>query len=109
MILKTEKDIDLISNINFQDMFGQTYLHTLVKNDSPLLDYFLSKGPNLNIKNKEGKTPIFYAKTVDTIDKLINQGASILIKDNKGKTVSDINPKLIGEYITFYAKKFGGN
>lgn len=91
---KTIEDINNLINkgydINQQDsMFGQTYLHILVKTNNPLLDYFLTKKPNPNIKNKEGKTPIFYANNSETIQKLIRYGASLTIKDNNGKYVHD--------------------
>jgi len=107
---KTTEDIDnLIAqgmDINCQDsFFGQTYLHILVQSNSPLLDYFLEKGPNTNIANKDGKTPIFYAKNVITVEKLINQGASILVKDLDGKTVKDTNSKVMADYIKSYINK----
>lgn len=98
---KTREDIDdLISqgvDINSQDsFFGQTYLHILVQTNSPLLDYFLEKGPNPNIVNKDGKTPIYYAKNVDTVEKLIKHGASIL---------NIVNTRVISEYMTSYINK----
>jgi ankyrin repeat protein len=111
---KTKGDIDnLIAqgvDINSQDsLFGLTYLHILVKTDSSLLDYFLEQGPNTNIADKDGKTPIFYAKNVATVDKLVKHGASILTKDLDGKTVKEINPKLMLDYISYYITNFRKN
>ncbi len=60
---------------------------------------------NTNIKNSDGKTPIYYAKDIYIIEKLINYGASILIKDNNGKTVSEYNPQIMSSFITYYSNK----
>lgn len=104
---KTIEDIDTIFQndcINDQDdLYGNTLLHYIVNNNSPLLDYLLSKKPNLDIPNKEGRTPIYYAKTPQTVDKLIKAGASIYNKDHTGKTFKDSNPKVFNEYM-HYAK-----
>jgi ankyrin repeat protein len=105
---KTKDDIDnLIANgadINAQDsFFGQTYLHILVQSGSSLFDYFLSKGPDTNIQNKSGQTPIYYAKDVFTIEKLIKYGASILVRDINGKTPSEANYQLMSSFITYYS------
>jgi hypothetical protein len=107
---KTEADIDrLIANgkdINGQDtFFGQTFLHILVQTNNRLLDYFLEKGPDTNIQNKDGKTPIYYAKDVYTIEKLINHGASVLVKDLDNKTVNEANPRIMTSFITYYSNK----
>jgi len=90
---KTKEEINsrisMGANINAQEsLFGQSYLHILVQSESPLLDHFLTKLPNTNLQNKEGKTPIFYAKNIQTVQKLILHGASFSIKDLNGKSVS---------------------
>jgi ankyrin repeat protein len=105
-IPKTETDIDNLINkgvdINQVDsLFGQTFLHILVQRNSSLLDYFLRKGPDTNISNKTGKTPLYYAKDVITVEKLIKYGASIIIQDLDGKTINDVNPKLMSNYIIY--------
>lgn len=88
-------------NINYQDpLYGQTYLHVLVQTRSPLFDLFLSKNPNPNIQNNDGKTPIFYAKDINTVKKLIEHGASVLILDIDGKTVNQTNPQIMADFIT---------
>jgi len=104
---KTEADIDNLitsgADINAQDsFFGQTYLHILVQSSCSLFDYFLTKGPDTNIQNKTGKTPIYYAKNITTIEKLIKHGATILVKDINGQTPCDTNYQ-ISNYITYYA------
>jgi hypothetical protein len=105
-IPKTIADIDNIDNINqIENMFGQTYLHILVQSDSNLLDYFLTKNPSPNIQNKDNKTPIFYAKDVTTVGKLIKQGASILVN---GKNVKDVNTN-VSIYLTSYINKIKNN
>lgn len=104
---KSEYDIDTLINngvdINMQDLlFGQTYLHTLVQSESPLLDYFLSKGPNPNIQNKDGKTPLYYAKTETVIKKLISNGASPLIKDVDAKEAIVSNILISKRILQYY-------
>ena len=101
--IKSNADIDILikngADINYQEtLFGQTYLHLLVKTSSPFLDYFLSKVPNTNIQNKEGRTPIFYANDVETIEKLVKHRASVYIRDFNGKNFIDIKPKLMSDF-----------
>lgn len=107
---KTEADIDKLIidgvDINKQDtLFGQTFLHVLIQTDSSLLDHFLKKGPNTNIQNKDGKTPIYYCKNILAVEKLIKHGASMLIKDINGKTVNEINSKIMADFMTHYINK----
>jgi len=108
---KTKADIDnLIENgvdINAQDtFFGQTYLHILVQSNSPLLDYFLEKGPNTNIQNKSGKTPLYYAKDQRTIEKLTKQRASLLSQDFDGKACNhQAIPQVTSDFMTYYLNK----
>ncbi len=107
---KTEADIDRLiasgEDINGQDtFFGQTFLHILVQTNSSLLGYFLEKGPDTNIQNRDGKTPIYYAKDIYTVEKLINHGASIMVKDLNGKTVNEANSQIMASFITYYSNK----
>jgi hypothetical protein len=93
---KTQEDIDRILlegyNINFQDtIFGQTFLHCLVQSNSPLIDYALTKNPDLNIKNREGRSCIFYARNIETVEKLMLGKIKILEKDNYGKNAIEHN------------------
>lgn len=111
---KSEADIDNAINsgadINAQEtFFGQTYLHILVQSGSSLLDYFLTKGPNTNIQNSDGKTPIYYAKDVLTMEKLISYGASALVKDLDGKKVNEVNTAVSAKFIQYYANKLRNN
>lgn len=79
-------------NINLQDgLFGQTIVHIYVQTQNPLLENLLVKNPDLNIKNNEGRTPIYYAKTSQTVEKLINYGASLTVTDLNGKTPAEYN------------------
>jgi ankyrin repeat protein len=107
---KTEADIDnLISSgadINAQDyLFGQTFLHVLVQSSSPLFDYFLSKNPNPNIQNKDGKTPLFYAKDTQTIESLIKHGASLFVKDFNGNSITETNSLVVANFMVYYINK----
>lgn len=107
VVPKTTNDIDnLIAkgiNIDTQDtLFKQTYLHCLVQNGSSLLDHFLTKGPNLNIKNSDGKTPIYYAKDLPTVLKLLNRGATLMTSDNSGKTPGQYNKIIANDLLKAY-------
>ncbi len=45
-----------------KDINGDTFLHLSVKIDNiELVKYFISKNVNLNIKNKDGNTPLHLA------------------------------------------------
>jgi hypothetical protein len=72
----------------------------LVQRNSTLLDHFLSKGPNPNIKNSEGKTPIYYAKNAIVMEKLVKNGASILVSDLDNKRVNQTNNTVFSEFLS---------
>lgn len=110
MSSKTKNDIDGLIlkgiDINTQDsLFKQTYAHFLVQSKSPLLDYFLSKGPNLNIKNGDGKTPIYYASDLPTVIKLLGRGATLMTNDNNGKTPGQYNKIIATDLLKMYTDK----
>ncbi|AZL15595.1 ankyrin repeat domain-containing protein [Rickettsiales endosymbiont of Stachyamoeba lipophora] len=84
------------ANINLDlpiDDHGNTFLHKLALNKywnyPNKLKFLLEHGASLEVKNKEGKTPIFYAKDQFVANTLVSQGANILASDNKGKTPVD--------------------
>ncbi len=91
---KTTQQIDTVIaqgiDINAQDYAGETFLHKLVKTSSTLLDHFLTKLPNVNIRNRMGRTAIFYANDEDTVEKLILQGATFN-RDCHGKICVECN------------------
>lgn len=91
---KTTQQIDTVIDqgidINAQDYAGETFLHKLVKTSSTLLDHFLTKLPNVNIRNLMDRTPIFYANDEETIEKLILYGAKFN-RDCHGKICIDCN------------------
>jgi len=90
--VKTSGQLDYLikqgTDINYQDYHGQTLLHVLLQNDkSPdLVDYVLEQGADVNIPNYLGRTPIFYAKSPETIQKLRIKGAKIFARDHTGLT-----------------------
>lgn len=55
--------IDLGADLNLQNVKGDTPLHILLKNQIPINYHKLMEHcPNLFIRNKLGKTPLFYAR-----------------------------------------------
>lgn len=74
------------------DSTGSTYLHHAVYgNRKEMVRFLISKGENINMKNRQGMTPIFscvsgYNEDIEITQLLIDNGAEITIKDNNGNT-----------------------
>ncbi|MGL9761053.1 MAG: ankyrin repeat domain-containing protein [Wolbachia sp.] len=74
------------------DSNGDTLLHCAAENNRSNLIVYLSNKIDVNFKNKNGKTPLYYAigKNDDSIvKKLLSCGADINVRDNDGKTPLD--------------------
>ncbi len=65
------------------------------------LEYLLTKNININALDSNGKTPIFYAKTQEIIDILIENGARTDVIDNNGNSLlhSTTDNGLLKKYI----------
>ena len=50
-------------------------------------EQLLKLGANLNARNKDGETPIFTTVDNDVIPLIIEHGADLIVRNNKGKTV----------------------
>ena len=86
-----------IKNKNYRDDQNNSNLHIAVKNNSiELVKYFLDKNYNLNDINKYGQTALHIAceqGNEKIIDLLLEKGADINIKDNKGRKPYDLFPQ----------------
>ena len=86
-----------IKNKNYRDMENNSNLYIAVKNNSiELVKYFLSKNYNLNNVNEKGQTALHLACELgneEIINLLVEKGANVDIKDNKGKKPFDILSK----------------
>lgn len=58
----------------------------LMSRDSELVDLFLLRGADPNVKDTFGQTAIFNVRTVPHIDKLVTAGADVNVKDQNGQT-----------------------
>lgn len=85
-----KKFIQYKADIKATDLHGNTVLHRAV--DAEMLDLILAAGVDVNAKNDEGKTPVFYIKDtgesgVELLKKYIEKGADIKIIDSKGNSL----------------------
>lgn len=56
--------LDDVENVNFQDANGYSYLHAAVQSESKeIIEKLLNKGADINIKDRFGKTPLMVAIT----------------------------------------------
>jgi ankyrin repeat protein len=73
--------------IDQSDLKGETALHYAVKaGNIKTVETLLNTDADPNSKNKEMKTPLFYAEDAETAHLLLLNGADPFIKDKKGKT-----------------------
>ena len=81
---------------------GSTLLHLLTKlNKYELLKSFLNNyDVDVNIKNKFGKTPLFFAKDYLITKLLISHQADLTVTDNNGNTFLNNIPLSILNYVT---------
>jgi len=79
--IKTTEQLDTFiekgGDINQQNIFGQTLLHKFVLGGNEIMiDHVLKQeNVNTNIKDIEGKSPIYYVKDVETAKKLMQNRA----------------------------------
>ncbi len=67
--------------INQKDEFGNTAMHIAVdKNRMDIVKYLISKGADVNARDKDGRTPLYYLEmrpNEDLEDLLKKHGATI--------------------------------
>jgi len=97
-MLASTKEKDIILNIkkglsiNQQDSKGHTLLHHAFIKNNNLKEFLLKNGALANIKNLNGQTPIFFAKSQEDISLLLKYGALITVSDVYLKKAYDVNP-----------------
>lgn len=75
------------SIVNSQDELGFSVLHNLMCEEQfELLEYLIKKGADVNLKNKEGLSPIHLACYSENIRILLESGADIQSQDKQGDT-----------------------
>ncbi len=75
------------ANLDGESPNGVKLLNLVVdKNMMQALSLLVTK-VNLNIKNKKGKTALFYVKTVDALNVLVSNGADINVIDNSNNSI----------------------
>jgi len=94
-------------NINQQDILGNTALHYAVETERPYLTYLLmTKNPDINLKNKEGKTAKDLANEIGNkkiLETLNNPSyRPNLSDDNNNNTKHEQYAEEIKTYITSY-------
>ncbi|MDH5425326.1 MAG: ankyrin repeat domain-containing protein [Gammaproteobacteria bacterium] len=92
-------------DINGKDSNQWTMLmKTAIHNKPEITEYLLKAGANPNITDRIGRTPVFWAKSVEVVALLVQYGADLKVKDITGK-----NP-LEGAQATLatYKKQSGG-
>ncbi len=95
--------------VNMQDRFGNSLLSCTYigkKNRTDVMDYLISNGANVDVQNCEGETPlmILLRNPILTIAQyrhrqlLLKNGASITLKNNRGFSALDLDPKIKNRY-----------
>lgn len=107
--IKKDKDI-------WNDFYHSNYIYlinTCLNGKDNLVHYFKNDfGMNINITNRNGETPLFYAcksRNVEVLKYLIEQGANINIKSKKGETPIFYGFWSGNEYMVDYLIKQGAD
>lgn len=75
------------ANIHDRSSTDQTMLHRACLLDtSDLLDCCFKANLDLNARDNEGKTPLFFVRSFYMTEKLVKKGADVNARDNKGRT-----------------------
>lgn len=96
-VFRSNKDFVLLlieagADINAIDHHGNTVLH--YTNNKDVIKILVSKGADINVKNVFGQTPLHTDKWpryyyIEAIKTLIELGADVFAKDNKGRYPQD--------------------
>jgi ankyrin repeat protein len=82
------------TNINNQDVYGNTALHYAARSKNfDRVKYLIELGANVNVINRFGYTPAFYAlssKNIHMIQYLLDSGVDKNHIDDDGFTIRDI-------------------
>jgi len=78
------------ADVNAQDSFGMTPLHTaVISNRRDVAELLIARGADINARSHRGQTPLFWAVTrnhKEMAEWLIAHGADVNAKDNYGIT-----------------------
>ena len=76
--------------LDLVDDLGDTVLHSAVYGEqNQVVDWFIARWKNINVKNEEGYTPLHYASELyysNILESLLKAGADPNIRDHQGQT-----------------------
>jgi ankyrin repeat protein len=75
----------LLQTVNICDNLKRTALHLAV-NSQKCIEVLLKYGAQINVVDQMHKTPLMYAKRLNTIQLLLAEGADVTVVDVSGKT-----------------------
>jgi hypothetical protein len=83
--------IELGGNVNMHKPYGLNCLFWALKHSwgPKILNLMLENGANVNERDIEGRTPLFYVKNQWHVTLLISHGADVTIQDEDGMTALD--------------------
>ena len=71
---------------NAKDRFGVTALHLAAQKDAALTKCLIDHGADVNARDNDGQTPLFFCKSVETAKILIAHGTDANARDNAGQS-----------------------
>ncbi len=85
------------------------YQQILDSNDAEIAEILLQHGADMNVIDRQGNTPIFWAVIYERytgLKILLDHGADIYVKNNKGLTIADVaKSRRIKDLIKYYMTK----
>jgi ankyrin repeat protein len=64
-------------------------VHAIIAENVPLIELLLERQVDVNARNADGRTPVFFAvmvKSVEILERLVAAGATLLVGDNYSHT-----------------------
>jgi ankyrin repeat protein len=99
-------------NQAYKSGYSQELLESVSKGELSKVKDFVNKGADINIKNKDGKTPLHIAvenNYEDIIKFLLENKADVNVKDNEGNTPLHIAIKKGNYFVIKELIKFGAD
>ena len=106
---RAQQSIRFLISVNRIDKRGNTHLHEAITVgcDYRIIQQLISRGADINFKNRRGNTPLHLAvwsENEEAVRLLVRAGADLAETDREGRTPLDLAEMLERKNITWYLR-----